>query len=440
MTLEALKQAVATKTAAFGVVGLGYVGLPVACLFAQAGFQTIGLDVLQERVDMINRGENPILGIEPHLAELIREVVSQEKLHATTTYTDLANADIIIVAVQTPIDESDHKPRYDHMRSALKALGSVLKDGALVIVESTLAPSTMRDVVVPVLEMSTGRRQGEGFYVGHCPERLMPGKLLHNIRHMDRVIGAPTQEIADIMVAFYQHVVQGTLDTTDLITAELVKTTENAYRDVQIAFANEVAKICEDVGGDVWRVRELVNKSPGRHMLLPGAGVGGHCIPKDPWLLLANSSIEASLIPAARSVNRSMPAHVLSTTKQALTAYGKDLNNAKIAVLGYAYLEDSDDTRDAPSIHYIELARAAGADVVVHDPFVHPYQTDIADTLRNADAAVILVAHTAYKQLNWSQAITLLRTPIIIDARRVLPSSFKPENATVRVIGIGEQR
>lgn len=438
MSLQALEQAIISKTARLGVVGLGYVGLPVACLFAKAGFHTVGLDVIRERVETINAGDNPILGIEPNLAELIQEVVSTGAMRATSDYNDLRTADVVIVAVQTPIEESDHKPRYEHMRSALQALGKVLKPYALVIVESTLAPSTMRDVIIPELESATGKRAGEGFFVGHCPERLMPGKLIYNITHMDRVAGGQTLEVAQVMAMFYRYVVKGTIDTVDLITAELVKTTENAYRDVQIAFANEIAQVCEAVGGDVWRVRELVNKSPGRHMLLPGAGVGGHCIPKDPWLLLAHSGIAGTVIPAARQVNRAMPTHVLEMTKKALAKHGKTLEGARLAVLGYAYLEDSDDTRDAPSYYYIELAQSEGAMVNVHDPFVHPYQTRLEDVVEGADAIVILVAHGVYKQANWESLVKRLKTPIIVDARRVVLDTSRLPEVTISVIGIGE--
>ncbi|NOG51326.1 MAG: hypothetical protein HND48_19310 [Chloroflexi bacterium] len=201
---------------------------------------------------------------------MIADVVGRGRLKCTTDYADLRDVDVVLVSVQTPIDEDDHLPRYAHLRAALTALGAVLKCGALVVIESTLAPGTVHKVVIPTLEASTGGKVGEAFFVGHCPERVMPGRLIHNLTNMDRVAGGWSPEVAEVMRLFYRNIVRGQIDTTDLLMAGSVKTTENAYRDVQIAFANEVALVCEALGGDVWTLRELVNKSPGRVMLYPG--------------------------------------------------------------------------------------------------------------------------------------------------------------------------
>ena len=256
--------------------------------------------------------------------------------------------------------DGNHVPQYHALRSVLELLGPVLKDEALVIVESTIAPGTMEQMVGPVLQSSSGKVPGKGFHLGHCPERVTPGRLLANLRGVSRVVGGMTAETAETMVALYRTVVEADLDTTDCMTAELVKTVENAYRDVQIAFANEVALICEAVGGDVWRVRELVNKSPGRQMHQPGAGVGGHCIPKDPWLLAYGARLgghSPTLIPAARSINDGMPLHLAELTAHALEAAGRKMSEARVAVLGYSYLEESDDVRNSPSeVPRVEVA------------------------------------------------------------------------------------
>lgn len=437
--LSDLARRIEDKSAVVSVIGLGYVGLPVACMFAQAGFQTWGVDVAAERIAMLNAGKNPIEGKEPGLAELIADVVGRGRLKCTTDYADLRDVDVVLVSVQTPIDEDDHLPRYAHLRAALTALGAVLKCGALVVIESTLAPGTVHKVVIPTLEASTGGKVGEAFFVGHCPERVMPGRLIHNLTNMDRVAGGWSPEVAEVMRLFYRNIVRGQIDTTDLLMAELVKTTENAYRDVQIAFANEVALVCEALGGDVWTLRELVNKSPGRAMLYPGAGVGGHCIPKDSWLLIANArdAVEAQVIPSARAVNRAMPAHVASMAEAALIECGVAIEHAVIAVLGYAYLANSDDTRDTPSQAFIEIMRERAAEVRVHDPYVHEFNGDAAAVLRGADAAVILVAHDEYVDADWTAWIELLRTPVLIDARHVLPDGFRAPGAQVRVLGKG---
>jgi UDP-N-acetyl-D-mannosaminuronic acid dehydrogenase len=437
--LNKLADAIRDHSARLSVIGLGYVGLPVACMFAGAGFRTTGVDVAAERVAMINRGENPIQGKEPGLAELIAQVVRDNHLRCTTDYADLDEVDVVIVCVQTPIDESDLRPRYAHLTAALTALGKVLKRGALMIVESTLAPGTMQNVVIPTLEQATGGKAGEYFYVGHCPERVMPGKLLHNLTHMDRVVGGQTPAVAEVMTALYRNIVRGDLDPTHLLMAELVKTTENAYRDVQIAFVNEVAQVCEVLGGNVWELRELVNKSPGRHMLYPGAGVGGHCIPKDPWLLIANvrDQLAPRVIPSAREVNRAMPAHMLKLTQDALTACGVALNGAAVVVLGYAYLANSDDTRDTPSQAYVELLEQHGASVRIHDPYVSEYNHSLEQTLTGADAAVIMVAHDEYGAADWRACLALLRTPVLVDGRHVLPDELYVEGAQIRVLGRG---
>jgi len=438
MSITNLQNKIQNRSAKIAQIGLGYVGLPVACMFAKVGFETIGVDVDQKRIATVNAGENPIEGIEPGLAELIAEVVAGGKLRCTTDYSELSDTDIIIIAVQTPVEDDTHQPRYQHMQSALHSLGLALKDGALVVVESTIAPGTMHNVIIPALEASSGKKAGTGFYVGHCPERVMPGRLLHNIQNMDRVIGGFDPDTAATMKILYENIVNGTLDTTDLLTAELVKTTENAYRDVQIAFANEVARVCEALGGDVWKVRELVNKSPGRNMLYPGAGVGGHCIPKDPWLLISRirDEVVPQLIPMARQVNRSMPQHVLQLTQDALSEAGVDPAKAIVAVLGYAYLENSDDTRDTPSQFYLQAAEPIFGEIRVHDPFVAPYQADLDTILEGVDVAVILVAHDEYRQMDWDAALETMRTPALVDARNVL-KKVPSRNAHIRILGKG---
>ncbi len=418
MQLHKLHEKVTGRQATIGVIGLGYVGLPVACVFADVGFRVIGVDVKPERIAQINQGISPIEGDEPGLAALLQQVVADGKLLATTDYAALSEADILSINVETPVNE-ENIPEYAALRASCRSLGPVLKHGALVIVESTVAPGTVDRVVCPVLEETSGKQVNDGFYLGACPERVMPGKLLANLREVSRVCGGSTLETAQVMVSLYRHIVQADLDATDVLTAELVKTTENAYRDVQIAFANEVALICEANGADVWQVRELVNKSPYRQMHLPGAGVGGHCIPKDPWLLAysAQGKVPLRLIPASRAVNDGMPHHMADLTRQALAAVGRDLAYARVAVLGYAYLENSDDTRNSPSALLVDRLLAMGVEVVIHDPWVAEYQGDVVACTHGCDAAVVMVGHAAYRSLNMALLKQALRTPILIDGR-----------------------
>jgi UDP-N-acetyl-D-mannosaminuronic acid dehydrogenase len=429
-----LRSAIEDRSAAVGVIGLGYVGLPAACMFASAGFQVDGVDLDGPRTEVINSGRSPIEGDEPGLAELLSKVVASGRLRTGTDYAVLAKADIVLICVDTPVDP-DHRPRFKALRSACSQLGAMLKEGAVVIVESTIAPGTIDSVVKPALEEASGRTAGAGFHLGHCPERVMPGKLLRNMRTMSRVCGGSSPEVSALMIALYATFVEGDLDAADCLTAELVKTAENAYRDVAIAFANQLALISERVGGDAWRVRTLVNKVPGRNVLLPGGGVGGHCIPKDSWLLATplGSDAEDSLLGVARHINDGMPAHVASLVQGLVGG-----NGGRVAVLGYAYLENSDDTRNSPSAALIDVLSKAGFVIAVHDPFVHEYKGDVMDALRGADCAVLMVSHNAYRDLDLKAAAGIMRTRAMVDARSFFETgALRSAGFSYRVIGVG---
>lgn len=441
MPLHELTQKIERREARLAVIGLGYVGLPVACEFANAGFDVLGVELRGERVEKINAGISPIEGNEPGLDDLLGSVVQAGKLHATTNYSNLSDRDIILIDVETPVDGANI-PRYEALRSALKSLAPVMKRGALVIVESTIAPGTIREVVLPLLAEDGKRKLNEDFYLGNCPERVMPGKLLANLRNVSRVVGGMSPETAQTMIALYRHVVKADLDGTDCVTAELVKTTENAYRDVQIAFANEVALICEAVGADVWKVRDLVNKSPGRQMHLPGAGVGGHCIPKDPWLLAygaKDKGVPLRLIPAARAINDSMPLHIVSLLKEALDTTGCQLAGARVLVMGYAYLEDSDDTRNSPSEALVHSLRSIGAEVVIHDPYVPEFQGDLLEMAQGCDAAVVMVKHKEYGLLDLHELKSRLRGRVIVDGRGIFKNKQAQREGLI-YRGIGQNR
>jgi len=439
MSPTELQNRIEDKTARLVIIGMGYVGLPVASRFAEVGFQVMGLDINADKVAAVNVGGCPIEGEEPGLAELVAQVVAAGRLRATTNYAACQEADVILIAVETPID-SVRRPRYRALRSALRALEPHLTPGAMVIIESTVAPGTMERLVRPTLEAQGRRQAGVDFLLVHCPERVMPGKLLDNLARMSRVIGGNTPEAAGLAQGLYRHVVEAELDLTDCVTAELVKTAENAYRDVQIAFANEVALVCEAVGGDVWQVRELVNKSPGRNMLLPGAGVGGHCIPKDPWLLAygASGMVTAKLIPAAREINDHMPLHIAELTVDALDEIGVEIEEARVAVLGYAYLENSDDTRNSPSATLVNRLEELGAEVCIHDPYVAEYRGELAERVQNCDAAVVMVRHDLYRQIDLGQLKGWLARPVLVDGRHVFErDGAEAAGFVFRGVGIG---
>lgn len=431
-----LVAALATGRARVGVVGLGYVGLPAACLFAEAGFAVVGIDLDAARVAKIAAGVCPIEGDEPDLPGLLQRVVSGGRLRASTAHAELAGVDVVLFAIQTPLG-AGRVPDYVHLRAALAATLPHLRDGALLVVESTLSPGTTERVLRPLFE-AAGRHVGSDLFLGHCPERVMPGRLLWNMRTLPRVCGGTTPATARAMVALYRTIVGAELTETDATTAEIVKTAENAYRDVNIAFANELAKVCEVAGADFLEVRALVNRSPGRNVLLPGTGVGGHCIPKDPWLLAAAAPDAMQLVPAARAVNDAMPAHVADLTGRALLEHGLALAGARICVCGWAYLEGSDDTRNSPSEALVEILRARGAEVRIHDPYVHEHQGDVYERADGCDAVVLAVAHPAYRALDLAALRTRLRHPVLVDGRRVIDAATaRTAGFTYRAVGLG---
>jgi UDP-N-acetyl-D-mannosaminuronic acid dehydrogenase len=405
----------------------------------------VGIERNLERVHRINQGISPIEGHEPGLAGLLQEVVGAGRLRASADYQAVRECEIILIDVETPVEFSEENgtfvPHYAALRSALHSLGAVLQPGTLVIIESTIAPGTMLQLVEPLLSERSGWVSGQDFYLANCPERVMPGKLLANLRSMNRVVGGMTEEIAGTAAAFYRHIVTADLDEVDCITAELVKTIENAYRDVQIAFANEVALICEAAGGDVWKVRPLVNKSPFRQMHLPGAGVGGHCIPKDPWLLAYSAGAgdppaPVRLILAARQVNEAMPLHMADLTIQALAEHGIAIGQAGVLVMGYAYLEDSDDARNSPSASLVERLQSLGAQTIVHDPYIPAYQGSVLELARGCAAAVLMVRHQAYLELDLQALKAALRRPILIDGRQAFDGpALQATGWTYRAVG-----
>ncbi len=397
------------------VVGLGYVGLPVACAFARAGFQVSGIDIDEKRVSMINSGENPIKGKEPGLDELLTMVIKEGMFRAYTDYDVVKEADVVTINVNTPVDERN-MPRYGILEKAVRSVGENIKRGALVIVESTIAPTTMRNMVLPLLEETSGMKGGRDFYLAHCPERVMVGRLLYNLENYNRVVGGLDKKSTDLAIEFYRHVVKGELLPTDMTTAEISKTAENAYRDVQIAFANEVALICEAVGSDAYEVRKLVNSAPYRDMHIPGAGVGGHCLPKDPYLLLYPVDRMEGVLTAARRRNDFMPHHMVELLYDALDEAGVELSIAKVVVLGKAFLGDSDDIRNSPALHIIrELDDKC--ELVVHDPFVEGAEKDLEKAMTGADAVLIVTDHSEYKG---GLPFDVMRQRIVIDGRNLV--------------------
>ena len=427
------------------VVGMGYVGIPAAALFADVeGNHVVGIQRRSARsgwkIDLLNRGGSPFPDNEPGIAELIRRtVLNKGSMRVEDTYDAIRGASAVLIDVQTPVEPGDHNPRYESLREVCRETGVRMAPGTLVCIESTVAPGTTVNVVKPILEEASGMRAGEGFHLCFSYERVMVGRLLHNIQNYPRIVGGYTPACAEKGAALYRTIVRAAVITTDCLTAETAKTVENAYRDVNIAFANEVALACESLGIDVYEVRQLVNNLPNdpsrpssnpvRNMHLPGAGVGGHCLPKDSWLLKTGidrygaSKVELPVILGSRSINDSMPLHMADLVQRELAAARVPLGGARIAILGYAFLEESDDTRNTPAAPLIEELRKRGAaEVVVHDPFVREEEVpgilrDLPAALRGADCACLVTRHSAYTGLTAEQLLGTMRHAILVDGR-----------------------
>ncbi len=427
------------------VVGLGYVGIPLSAMLADKGFDVLGIDSVPGRAKAVASGKLPLKGDEPGLAELLRRVVKARRLVATTSFAGLRDRGAVFVCVDTPID--DHKrPNYANLEDSLRNIGENMAKGTLVVVESTVAPGTMLGTVAKTLSKSSGMVLGKDFKLAHCPERVMPGRLLRNISTYDRVLGGYDAESLDRASAIYSKIMKGRLHRTDLTTAEVVKTAENAYRDVQIAFANEVALISEKLGVDAYEVRKLVNTCPFRDMHIPGAGVGGHCLPKDPWLLVhGGREAGPKLIPMARAVNEAMPFHVLDLAQTALEDAGLSLENAVVAVMGGSFLQDSGDVRNSPSIPVIESLGCA-KELRVHDPYLDEIAgvkvtRDVKAALRHADLAIFMVSHKGYAALTPASIKKMMRTPLVVDGRNIFSADeMAKAGVDYRAVGKGRKR
>jgi len=436
------------------VIGMGYVGVPAAALLADVpGHTVIGIQRRSRRsgwkIDWINSGKNPFEGDEPGMDELIARVVLEKKsLRVTDDFSVCRQADVILIDVQTPTN-TERIPEYLSLRTACAQVSQYLQPETLVVIESTVAPGTTEHVVRPILEEGSGLKAGQDFYLAFSYERVMPGKLLEYITDFPRVVGGIDEESTRRAVELYKTIVRQEITPTSLLAAELAKTMENAYRDVNIAFANEMARVCEAMGVDVFEIRRLMNARPDRNMHLPGAGVGGHCLPKDSWLLKFGVDtygafpVPLRLTTLARQVNDEMPLHLVELTVQGLAERGVKPEGARVAVLGVAYLEDSDDTRNTPAVPVIEALQARGARVVAHDPYVRELEgyeltRNLELTLQGADAAVVVTRHRQYCDLDLTWLKGLLRTPVLVDGRNVFDAAAtRAAGFTYKAIGKG---
>jgi UDP-N-acetyl-D-mannosaminuronic acid dehydrogenase len=444
------------------VIGMGYVGIPMAVLLADVeNFYVTGIQRRSKRsgwkIDWLNRGKNPFEGDEPGLDDLIARVVGNGKFFATDRYNVIDDADYILVDVQTPVDEK-RMPRYASLKDVSKLLAPHMKKGATVIIESTVAPGTTDNIVAPILEKRSRMKRGEDFYLVFSFERVMPGKLLEYITDFPRVIGGGCDKANENAKFLYGKVVKKELQVTDTLTAELTKCIENTYRDVNIAFANEMALVVEDFNRNIYEIVELINHRHDRMMHYPGSGVGGHCLTKDPHLLVyghrtyTESKYNPEILFNSRKLNDFMPEHMVELLEDALETADK-YDNLKIALMGVAYKADCDDTRNTPTEKIILFLKhryhSHNFEYIAHDPWVRERDyneteltSDINEAIKDADVLIFATNHKLYYSINLDEVKENMRNkPIIIDGRNIFDGKIVESRGFIyRKIGEGSNR
>ena len=378
------------------VIGLGYIGLPTACMFATHGIDVVGMDNNTDIINKLSRGDLHIF--EPGLKELVDQATKSGHLRISNS---VEQADAFIITVPTPFYD-DKKADMRHVVAATTALIEHLRPGNLVVLESTSPPRTTVDSVKPILEKS-GLVAGKDFYLAYSPERVLPGKILDELIHNARVIGGVTPESAEAGKHLYSHFVKGQILLTDSTTAEMVKLMENTTRDINIAIANEFCRLADRFGVDVWEAIELANLHPRINILKPGIGVGGHCISVDPWFLVEAAPEESPLVLTARKVNDDQPEFVCKLIERDLGP----LQNLKIAFLGLAFKPDVDDLRESPAVILARLLTSKGVDLEAYEPFKPGakiaglnIQEDLANCLKEKDLIILAVGHQQFKTLD----------------------------------------
>lgn len=396
---------ISERTLCIGVVGLGYVGLPLAVEKAKAGFRTIGFDVQDKKVEAVNSGHNYIGDI---VDEDLAFLVKKGALKATNDFTEICKADFIAICVPTPLDEHQ-QPDTSFIESSAKSVAANLKPGTMVVLESTTYPGTTEDLLKPILEEGSGLKCGEDFYLGFSPERVDPGNLIYKTKNTPKVVGAIGKDALECISAVYETVLEGGVTrVSSPAVAEMEKILENTYRNVNIGLVNELAMLCDRMEIDIWEVIEAAKTKPyGFTAFYPGPGLGGHCIPLDPYYLSWKAreyGFHTSMIESSMMINDRMPEYCVDRAARVLNASSKALNGANILVLGVAYKQDIDDYRESPALRVIECLESRGADIQFYDPWVRQYtykgKTKISiseltsEVLESADLVMITCKHT----------------------------------------------
>lgn len=402
---ETLLKKIETRELVCGVVGLGYVGLPLAVDKAKAGFTTIGFDVQQAKVDMVNSGHNYIGDV---VDADLQELVASGKLRATSDFSFVKDVDFIAICVPTPLDKHQ-QPDISYVKNSTIAIAEHLKPGTMVVLESTTYPGTTEELVRPLLEQGSGLKCGTDFYLGFSPERVDPGNLIYKTKNTPKVVGAIGEDAREVIAAVYSAVLDGEVHTVSSpAVAEMEKILENTYRNINIGLINEMAILCNRMGISIWEVIDAAKTKPyGFQAFYPGPGLGGHCIPLDPYYLSWKAreyGFHTSMIEASMMVNDRMPEYTVERAGKILNRYKKALNGSKVLVLGVAYKQDIDDYRESPAIRVIAEFAKTGAEVDFYDPFIPKYKENgvwhrgigsiSTQVLQRYDLIAITTAHT----------------------------------------------
>ncbi len=414
-----------SKEANIGVIGLGYVGLPLAIEFAKAGFNVSGIEVDDKKIAAINKGNNYISDIDD---SLLMDLVKKGKLKATKDKSIITTLDAISICVPTPLSKLK-EPDVSYIINSVNAIKRYLHKDLLIILESTTYPGTTKEVVLSALRES-GLIAGEDYYLCFSPERIDPGNKNYNISNTPKIIGGITNECTKVGQLLYSQIVKDVISVSSPETAEMVKLLENTFRSINIGLANEVAIMCEKLGIDVWEVIDAANTKPyGFMKFTPGPGLGGHCIPIDPLYLswkMKNLNYNPQFIDLASKINASMPEHIIDMLKKALNKNQKELENSKILILGMAYKKDIDDIRESPSLDILYLLNKNNSKVDYFDPYIPDFVFDKrkyrslddlnSEVLKKFDAVIILTDHS-----NLDYELIKNNAALIIDTRNVYP-------------------
>lgn len=402
---EALLKKINNKEIIVGVIGLGYVGLPLAVEKAKAGYKTIGFDIQEKKVEMVNKGINYIGDV---VDSDLKELVEKGMLSATSDFSFIKDVDFIAIAVPTPLDKYQ-QPDISYVRNSTIEIAKYLRKGTMVVLESTTYPGTTEELLLPLLEEGSGLKCGEDFYLAFSPERVDPGNLIYQTKNTPKVIGGVGKDATEVIAAMYRNVLEGEVfEASSPKVAEMEKILENTYRNVNIGLINELAILCHKMGIDVWEVIEAAKTKPfGFTPFYPGPGIGGHCIPLDPYYLSWKAreyGFHTSMIEASMMINDRMPEYTVERAGKILNRFKKALNGSRVLIIGVAYKGDIDDYRESPAIKVIDEFEKTGAIVEYYDPFISEYHENgktvkglpelTAEKVREADLVVITTNHT----------------------------------------------